>query len=54
MHKRALRALDSSVSVSEEEWSKGIAGDLETFWKTKITGNTDREQWAKKQPLSRS
>ena len=45
-------ALDKVLSVSEEEWSAGLAGNVETFWKTKITGNTDQEQWAKKQAIN--
>ena len=45
-------ALNKVLGVSEEEWSAGIAGNVETFWKTKITGNTDQEQWAKKQAIN--
>lgn len=48
----AETALEKVQSVSEEEWSAGLAGNVETFWKTKITGNTDQEQWAKKQAMN--
>lgn len=41
-------ALEKVQAVPDEDWSAGVAGDLETFWKESVTGNTDREQWAKK------
>ena len=49
---RTNRAIDQISQVSDEEWSAGLAGDIETFWKTKITGGTDREQWAKKSAIN--
>lgn len=46
------RAIEQISSVSDEDWTAGLAGDVETFWKTKITGGTDREQWAKKSAIN--
>lgn len=48
----SARALEAVQNVSDEDWSSGVAGDLESFWKTKVTGNTDREQWAKKYAIN--
>jgi len=45
-------ALDAVNAVKDEDWSAGIAGDLESFWKQSITGDTDREQWAKKYAIN--
>lgn len=49
---QTTRAIDQISQVSDDEWSAGLAGDIETFWKTKITGGTDREQWAKKSAIN--
>jgi hypothetical protein len=49
---QTTRAIDQISQVSDEDWSAGLAGDIETFWKTKITGGTDREQWAKKSAIN--
>ena len=46
------RAIDQISAVSDDDWTAGLAGDIETFWKTKITGGTDREQWAKKSAIN--
>jgi hypothetical protein len=45
-------ALDAVNAVKDEDWTAGIAGDLESFWKQKVTGDTDREQWAKKYAIN--
>ena len=46
------RAIAKISDISEEDWSAGIGGDIETFWKTRITGDTDPEQWAKKAAIN--
>lgn len=46
------RAIEQISAVSDDDWTAGLAGDIETFWKTSITGGTDREQWAKKSAIN--
>ena len=46
------RAIGKISDISDEDWSAGISGDIETFWKTRVTGDTDPEQWAKKAAIN--
>jgi hypothetical protein len=45
-------ALDAVQAVKDEDWTAGLAGNLEEFWKESITGDTDRETWAKKYAIN--
>jgi hypothetical protein len=46
------RAIGKISDISDEDWSAGVTGDIETFWKTRVTGDTDPEQWAKKAAIN--